>query len=196
MPALHRPVVDKHQSYCRKFNRHYKYRMLLIISNLLKMRLRFILSLLFVFVLSSVAYAQMYDIEGFVIDEPLTKAQLIQKFGQPDVYYTYDGTEGLGERILYGRNDIRIHNGVLPDFVVTDTTMAVCTRIVPGGIKVGMHASVLDDTVYGPIKSYSYDYLGTTRTEYYAAREDSDFLLRFNLDGNNIITMIFFSYPM
>ena len=154
------------------------------------------LSLFFIFTLSSVAYAQMYDIEGFVIDEPLTKAQVIQKFGQPDVYYTYDGTEGLGESILYGRNDIRIHNGVLTDFVVTDTTMAVCTRIVPGGIKVGMPASVMDNTVFGPIKSYSYDYLGTTRTEYYAAREDSDFLLRFVLDENNIITMIFFSYPM
>ena len=160
------------------------------------MRLRFILSLLFVFVLSSASYAQMYDIEGFVIDEPLTKAQVIQKFGQPDHYDTYEGTEGLGESIMYGRNDIRIHNGVLTDFVVTDTTMAVCTLSIPGGIKVGMPASVMDDTVYGPIKSYSYDYLGTTRTEYYAAREDSDFLLRFNLDGNNIITMIFFSYPM
>ena len=159
------------------------------------MRLRFILSLLFVFVLSSAAYAQMYDIEGFVIDEPLTKAQVIQKFGQPDLYTTCPGIyEGIAERFVYGTNEIILDNGVLTDFVVTDTTMAVCTRKVPGGIKVGMHASVMDDTVYGPIKSYSYDDFGTTKTVFYVG--DYDFRLCFELDENRIIRVIYFSYPV
>ncbi|MBR1926932.1 MAG: hypothetical protein IJ840_04165 [Bacteroidales bacterium] len=136
----------------------------------------------------------MYDIEGFVIDEPLTKAQLIQKFGQPDNYYTYEGIDGLGESIMYGQNDILLDNGLLKDFVVVDTTMAVCTRKVPGGIKVGMHASVMDDTVYGPIKSYSYNDSGTTRTVFYVG--DYDFHLCFELDENKIIRVIYFNYPM
>ena len=79
------------------------------------------------------------------------------------------------------------------NFSVSDTTMAVCTKIVPGGIKVGMPASFLDDTVLGPIKKHIVEY--SKEILYYVGDGDSDFRLLFNLDEKNIITGIYFDYP-
>ena len=152
--------------------------------------------LLVIFSLCSfgIANAQNYDVEGLEVDSPLTKAQVIKKFGKPDFYNSFEGTyDGIGERFKYGKNSIQIDNNIFVDFAVCDTTWAVCTKIVPGGIKVGMPASFLESTPLGPIKSYTTE---DDRHEVIYYVGDSDFRLLFDLDNKNTITGIYFFYPM
>lgn len=161
----------------------------------MKQYLSVVLSLLFL--TASALSAQSFDLEGFVVDKPLTKAQIIQKFGEPDQYDSYEGMDegSIGEYFRYGRNYLKLDNNILTDFFVCDTAMATLTVDVPGGIKVGMPLTSLDDTVFGPAITRTYtNYEGVLVTLIYVGTDD--WRLEFEVSDTGLIESISFTYPV
>lgn len=80
------------------------------------------------------------DIEGVDIHQKLTKIQIIEKFGQPTSYETYESDDGTLEEIFYygqDANEIYFTGGKLSGFSIDDDSFVVLTKSVTGGVKVG-----------------------------------------------------------
>lgn len=82
--------------------------------------------------------SQSPDIEGVDTRQKMTKAQIIEKFGEPTTYKnsTFDDGTPL-ETFYYDRTFIRFTDGYLSEFVIMDNKFKVLTKLISGGISVG-----------------------------------------------------------
>ena len=76
------------------------------------------------------------NIDGFY-----TKDQVIEKFGLPTQYSSYESYEGYGMTFMYGNNWLQFSNDgegtYFSGFSVNDSKFVTMTSLVDGGIKVG-----------------------------------------------------------
>lgn len=80
------------------------------------------------------------DVEGVDIHQKMTKSQIVEKFGQPTSYETYESDDGTLEEIFYygqDANEIYFTGGKLSGFSIDDDSFVVLTKSVTGGVKVG-----------------------------------------------------------
>ena len=78
------------------------------------------------------------DVEGVDIHQKMTKSQIVEKFGQPTSYKTYEADDGTPEEIYhFDKNRINFSNGYLSEFSINDDSFLVLTKSVTGGVKVG-----------------------------------------------------------
>lgn len=97
-------------------------------------------------------FAKGIDVEGVRIEQRMSYAQFVAKFGKPDEYVKQEGTEEMcfdehyriGHCWLDFRND-----GIFSSFSLGDRQLAALTLWIPGGIRVGDKLSRLDSFKYG-----------------------------------------------
>ena len=133
-----------------------------------------------------------FDFEGFVVGGTVTKAQLIQKFGTPDNYESWDGTQGFSEWFDYGDNAISLAENEFVSFSISDTTFAVLTLNIQGGLKVGMPISKIQETIFGEPYVFIRDGVTEPNLRYII---NGDLSLFFEVDEDGIIQSIFYAKP-
>ena len=77
------------------------------------------------------------DVEGVDIHQKMTKSQIVEKFGQPTSYETYESDDGTLEEIFYYGQDakeINFTGGKLSGFSIDDDSCVVLTKSVTGGV--------------------------------------------------------------
>lgn len=79
------------------------------------------------------------DVEGVAIDSLMTKAQVIEKFGEPEKYSWKDYSEidGIYERYRYGEDSLLFVNEQLYSFSVKTPRWSVLVYMIEGGVRVG-----------------------------------------------------------
>lgn len=89
-----------------------------------------------------------FDLEGIGLFYPMmNKQQVIEKFGEPDDYYTYYSEECDYTEEIYdcGGDYLRFVDGCLYGFTLNTPRWRVFNRLVDGGCKVGDPFSVLSE---------------------------------------------------
>lgn len=104
------------------------------------MRTRLFLIVIALFAIMPFHNVMAQDIEGVDIHQKMTKSQIVEKFGQPTSYETYESDDGTLEEIFYygqDANEIYFTGGKLSGFSIDDDSFVVLTKSVTGGVKVG-----------------------------------------------------------
>ena len=136
-----------------------------------------------------------FDFEGFVVGGTVTKAQIIQKLGTPDEYHSEADpmqVYQLFEYFEYGENSIELGDDEITRLSLRDTTFAVLTLNIQGGIKVGMPISRIQETVFGEPYVFIQDGVANPLRRYIIC---GDLSLFFRVDENGIIQSIIYSVP-
>lgn len=124
------------------------------------------------------------DIEGVMMDSLMTKSQVIAKFGEPDEYLFYDyDIDGTYEWYHFGEDSLLFINERLYSFSVSNTEWAILTNHFDVGVKVGDNIAKL--SVLAP---------ETNGEGQYTLWCYEDFLMVINVDENDIITNINFTF--
>ncbi|MCI1785692.1 MAG: hypothetical protein LKI59_06100 [Bacteroidales bacterium] len=151
-----------------------------------------ILLISFIIALSVNASAQ--DVDGMRVDQKMTYAQVVAKFGKPDLYHKVNDEFGISEDYVYGNNN-RLHfeeTGKFRNFVITESRFAVLTLDIDGGIRVGDSLSKLDNFKSGK-PQYVKDYENGDKQYSVYNNCDDHVYLRVR---DNIIVTIFYYYPV
>ncbi len=86
------------------------------------------------------------DVNHVPVYEKLTRAEIVEKFGEPDDYrITDDGLVGFEEIYVYGENALLFMDHEFEGFVIHDQSWSVMNDSFPGGLKVGDDISVFND---------------------------------------------------
>ncbi|MCI1640304.1 MAG: hypothetical protein LKI42_03390 [Bacteroidales bacterium] len=144
----------------------------------------------FIIALSINAFAQ--DVDGMCVDQKMTYAQVVAKFGKPDTYQKQYDEFGLSEDYYYGKTWFHFEEtGKLKDFVIKDRRFAALTLDIDGGIRVGDPLSKLDNFKYGKPQYINTDEEGENYL-IYPKHDDHVYLIV----KKGIIIKIYYSYPV
>jgi hypothetical protein len=124
----------------------------------------------------------------------MTYAQVVAKFGKPDLYHKVNDEFGISEDYVYGNNN-RLHfeeTGKFKNFVITESRFAVLTLDIDGGIRVGDPLSKLDNFKYGKPQYVRTDEDGGEIYLLYPKCDDNVYLVV----RDSIIVTIFYYYPV
>lgn len=135
--------------------------------------------------------SQSPDIEGVDTRQKMTKAQIIEKFGEPTEYEAFASDDGTLQEIFYykkGINQIEFSGGYLSGFSISDNRFTVLKILIPGGVTVGDHLSEVI-SINPEVKTW----LPSKKDIYYIQILDSRV---FFIVSEGIITNINFSFPV
>ena len=81
------------------------------------------------------------DVNGLEIGKEYTKAQVIDKLGQPDRFEIDNSYDGNGMKFTYGNNIFYFYNwgegAIFADFSIYTEQFVTMSQFVQGGIKIG-----------------------------------------------------------
>ena len=92
------------------------------------MRTRLFLIVIALFAIMPFHNVMAQDIEGVDIHQKMTKSQIVEKFGQPTSYETYESDDGTLEEIFYhgqDANEIYFTGGKLSGFSIDDDSFVI-----------------------------------------------------------------------
>ncbi|MCI1785694.1 MAG: hypothetical protein LKI59_06110 [Bacteroidales bacterium] len=145
----------------------------------------------FIIALSINAFAQ--DVEGLHVDQKMTYAQVVAKFGKPDLYHKVNDEFGISEDYVYGNSRLHFEEtGKFKNFVIKDRRFAALALDIDGGIRVGDPLSKLDNFKYGK-PQYVKDYENGDK-QYSVYNNCDDHVYLMVRDG--IIVAILYDYPV
>ncbi|MCI1640306.1 MAG: hypothetical protein LKI42_03400 [Bacteroidales bacterium] len=144
----------------------------------------------FIIALSINSFAQ--DVDGMRVDQKMTYAQVVAKFGKPDRYLKRYDEFGLTEEYFYGKTWFHFEEtGKFKNFVIKDRRFAALALDIDGGIRVGDPLSKLDNFKYGKPQYVRTDDDGELYLLYPKCDDNVYLVIR---DG--IIVTIFYYYPV
>ena len=139
-------------------------------------------------VLSACMTSAAQDVDGISLWDKYTKAQLVQKYGQPVEYRSQEGDnegDGLIEVIKFTDVLFYLVNNQVIGFILESNKPRALTKTIKGGIGIGDNSSVLN-----PIK----DKLFTTNTrkdgvivQYYELNPDWRAIFSVGVKNNRIV---------
>ena len=139
-------------------------------------------------VLSACMISAAQDVDGISLWDKYTKAQLVQKYGQPVEYRSQEGDneeDGLTEYITFKDIDFHLEGNQVVDYDIKTDKPRALTKTIKGGIGIGDDASVLN-----PIKDklFSTKTLKDGVTEYsYWLDRDIERWIYVDVKGNKIV---------
>ncbi|MCI1640305.1 MAG: hypothetical protein LKI42_03395 [Bacteroidales bacterium] len=144
----------------------------------------------FIIALSINAFAQ--DVDGMRVDQKMTYAQVVAKFGKPDRYHKVNDEFGTSEEYIYGNSILHFEEtGKFKNFVIRDRRFAALTLDIDGGIRVGDPLSELDNLKSGKPQYVNTDEDGENYVLYPKCNDNVYLTVK---DG--IIVTIFYYYPV
>jgi len=98
----------------------------------------FILSFFTLLPILSIAQSQEIglDVNSIDISREYTKQEVVEAWGEPDIYYHNESDNGISERYYYGNSGMMFSDGYLTTISLSDNKFSIFTS-KSGGLKVG-----------------------------------------------------------